>query len=54
LPKAGARFAPKTSIISEEEAVEAVEIIGVILVGIIIGLLGKFIAPGTGTTPRSG
>jgi uncharacterized membrane protein YeaQ/YmgE (transglycosylase-associated protein family) len=31
---------------SEEEAVEAVEIIGVILAGIIIGLLGKFIAPG--------
>jgi uncharacterized membrane protein YeaQ/YmgE (transglycosylase-associated protein family) len=26
--------------------VEAVEIIGVILVGIIIGLLGKFVAPG--------
>jgi uncharacterized membrane protein YeaQ/YmgE (transglycosylase-associated protein family) len=30
----------------EEEAVEAVEIIGVILAGIIIGLLGKFVAPG--------
>jgi uncharacterized membrane protein YeaQ/YmgE (transglycosylase-associated protein family) len=34
------------SVIFEEEAVEAVEIIGVILAGIIIGLLGKFVAPG--------
>ena len=33
----------KTSITFEEEAVE---IIGVILAGIIIGLLGKFVAPG--------
>jgi uncharacterized membrane protein YeaQ/YmgE (transglycosylase-associated protein family) len=36
----------RTSIIFEEEAVEAVEIIGVIVAGIIIGLLGKFVAPG--------
>jgi uncharacterized membrane protein YeaQ/YmgE (transglycosylase-associated protein family) len=34
------------SVIFEEEAVEAVEIIGVILAGIIIGLVGKFVAPG--------
>jgi uncharacterized membrane protein YeaQ/YmgE (transglycosylase-associated protein family) len=39
----GIRFAPETSIMFEEEAVE---IIGVILAGIIIGLLGKFVAPG--------
>jgi uncharacterized membrane protein YeaQ/YmgE (transglycosylase-associated protein family) len=39
----GARFAPEQSIRFEEEAVE---IIGVILAGIIIGLLGKFVAPG--------
>ena len=30
------------------------EIIGVIVAGIVIGLLGKFVAPATGTTPRSG
>jgi uncharacterized membrane protein YeaQ/YmgE (transglycosylase-associated protein family) len=43
LPTYGTRFAPETSITYEEEAVE---IIGVILAGIIIGLLGKFVAPG--------
>jgi uncharacterized membrane protein YeaQ/YmgE (transglycosylase-associated protein family) len=37
------RFAPERSITFEEETVE---IIGVILAGIIIGLLGKFVAPG--------
>jgi uncharacterized membrane protein YeaQ/YmgE (transglycosylase-associated protein family) len=41
LPTYGTRFARE---ITFEE--EAVEIIGVILAGIIIGLLGKFIAPG--------
>ena len=30
------------------------EIIGVIIAGIIIGLLGKFVAPSTETTSRSG
>jgi uncharacterized membrane protein YeaQ/YmgE (transglycosylase-associated protein family) len=30
------------------------EIIGVIVAGIVIGLLGKFIAPGDRTTSRSG
>ena len=39
----GTRFASEQSITFEEEAVE---IIGVILAGIIIGLLGKFVAPG--------
>jgi len=39
----GPRFAPEQSITFEEEAVE---IIGVIIAGIIIGLLGKFVAPG--------
>jgi hypothetical protein len=34
---------PEPSITFEEEAVE---VIGVILAGIIIGLLGKFVAPG--------
>ena len=38
-----ARFVPELSITFEEEAVE---IIGVIIAGIIIGLLGKFVAPG--------
>jgi uncharacterized membrane protein YeaQ/YmgE (transglycosylase-associated protein family) len=38
-----ARLAPELSITFEEEAVE---IIGVIIAGIIIGLLGKFVAPG--------
>jgi hypothetical protein len=41
-PTCGIRFA-EPSITFEEEAVE---IIGVILAGIIIGLLGKFVAPG--------
>jgi len=40
---AGTRCAAETSITFEEETVE---IIGVILAGIIIGLLGKFVAPG--------
>jgi hypothetical protein len=31
-----------------------VDIIGVIIAGIIIGLLGKFFAPGDATTFRSG
>jgi hypothetical protein len=31
-----------------------VDVIGVIIAGIIIGLLGKFVAPGTATTFRSG
>jgi uncharacterized membrane protein YeaQ/YmgE (transglycosylase-associated protein family) len=39
----GTRFAPQTSITFKEQTVE---IIGVILAGIIIGLLGKFVAPG--------
>ena len=39
----GHRSASQRSIPSEEETVE---IIGVIVAGIIIGLLGKFIAPG--------
>ena len=39
----GTRFASEQSITFEEEAVE---IIGVIIAGIIIGLLGKFVAPG--------
>jgi uncharacterized membrane protein YeaQ/YmgE (transglycosylase-associated protein family) len=43
LPTCGIRFAPETSITFEEEAME---IIGVIIAGIIIGLLGKFVAPG--------
>jgi uncharacterized membrane protein YeaQ/YmgE (transglycosylase-associated protein family) len=42
-PTYGTRFAPENSITFEEEAVE---IIGVIVAGIIIGLLGKFVAPG--------
>jgi hypothetical protein len=41
-PTCGTRFA-EPSITFEEEAVK---IIGVILAGIIIGLLGKFVAPG--------
>jgi uncharacterized membrane protein YeaQ/YmgE (transglycosylase-associated protein family) len=45
-PTSGTRFAPEPSITFEEKALEAVEIIGVILAGIIIGLLGKFVAPG--------
>jgi uncharacterized membrane protein YeaQ/YmgE (transglycosylase-associated protein family) len=40
---AGTRFAPEPSITFKEEAVE---IIGVIIAGVIIGLLGKFVAPG--------
>jgi uncharacterized membrane protein YeaQ/YmgE (transglycosylase-associated protein family) len=43
LSTCGIRFAPETCITFEEEAME---IIGVIVAGIIIGLLGKFIAPG--------
>jgi uncharacterized membrane protein YeaQ/YmgE (transglycosylase-associated protein family) len=39
----GTRFAPQTSITFKEQTVE---IIDVILAGIIIGLLGKFVAPG--------
>ena len=39
----GYRSASQPSITCEEEAVE---IIGVIVAGIIIGLLGKFVAPG--------
>ena len=39
----GTRFASEQSITFEEEVVE---IIGVIVAGIIIGLLGKFVAPG--------
>jgi uncharacterized membrane protein YeaQ/YmgE (transglycosylase-associated protein family) len=39
----GYRSASQSSITCEEEAVE---IIGVIVAGIIIGLLGKFVAPG--------
>ena len=50
LPTHGTGFAPERSITLEEESItleeEAVEIIGVILAGIIIGLLGKFVAPG--------
>jgi uncharacterized membrane protein YeaQ/YmgE (transglycosylase-associated protein family) len=45
-PTCGTRFAQNHPSSFEEEAVEAVEIIGVILAGIIIGLLGKFVAPG--------
>jgi uncharacterized membrane protein YeaQ/YmgE (transglycosylase-associated protein family) len=39
----GYRSASQSSVTCEEEAVE---IIGVIVAGIIIGLLGKFVAPG--------
>jgi uncharacterized membrane protein YeaQ/YmgE (transglycosylase-associated protein family) len=39
----GTRFAPELSITFE---VKQMEIIGVIFAGIIIGLLGKFVAPG--------
>ena len=42
-PTSGTRFAPEPSITFKEETVE---IIGVIIAGIIIGLLGKFVAPG--------
>src|SRR5687767_583473 len=42
-PNEQPRFPPAPSITFKEEAVE---IIGVIIAGIIIGLLGKFVAPG--------